>query len=112
MSIPKLNRRLVLEGLERSPDGAGGFVETWQELGVHWAEIRPGTGREIGGQAMTLTRVPCRITVRAAPVGAPSRPLPDHRFREGDRIFEVLAVTERDPGAHYLTCFAEEELGA
>jgi len=112
MSGPVLNRRLVLEAPQRVADGAGGFSESWAALGTLWAEVRPGTGREIGGQGGPLSRVPYRITVRGAPVGAPSRPKPEQRFREGARLFHILAVTERDGRGHYLTCFAEEELGA
>ena len=112
MSGPVLNRRLVLEAPQRAADGAGGFSQSWVALGTLWAEVRPGTGRETGGQGGPLSRVPYRITVRGAPAGAPSRPKAEQRFREGDRLFHILAVTERDGRGHYLTCFAEEELGA
>jgi head-tail adaptor len=52
-----------------------------------------------------------RITVRAAPQGAPSRPKPSQRFRDGARIFSIDAVTESDPGGRFLVCFATEEEG-
>jgi hypothetical protein len=48
--------------------------------------------------------------VRGAPVGAVSRPLPDQRFREGNRIFTILAVTDRGRLAKHLVCFAREEV--
>ena len=105
-----LNRKLVLEAAERISDGAGGFVETWSARGTHWAELRPGTGNESRGVLTALSRVPYRITVRATPPGADSRPRPEQRFREGTRVFHILAVTERDPGGRYLTCHAEEEV--
>jgi len=107
---PLLNRKLVLEQPDRVPDGAGGFVETWVVLGELWAEIRPGTGREKAGEFLTVSSVPYRITVRGAPDGAPSRPKPDQRFREGPRLFRIRSVTERDPGGFYLTCHALEEV--
>jgi head-tail adaptor len=53
--------------------------------------------------------VTCRITVRGAPVGAEQRPRPDQRFRDGSRLFRILAVTERDAAGRYLLCFAREE---
>ncbi|GHE00307.1 tail protein [Allgaiera indica] len=112
MDTPRLNRRLVLEAPVVAPDGAGGFTETWTAQGVVWAELRPGTGRESFGDAVTLARVPFRITLRAAPPGAPSRPEPGQRLREGTRIFTILAVAERDPEGQYLTCFAREEVAA
>lgn len=105
-----LNRLLVLERLVRLPDGVGGFTETWEALGQHWAEIVPGSGRDLPAEEVILSAVPFRITVRAAPVGAPSRPVAAQRFREGTRAFRIIAITERDPGGRYLTCFAREEV--
>jgi head-tail adaptor len=112
MDAPRLNRRLVLEAPTELPDGAGGFSESWTALGIVWAEVRPGTGRESFGEAVTLARVPYKITLRAAPPGAPSRPEPGQRLRDGVWIFTILAVAERDPAGHYLTCFAREEVTA
>ncbi|TYB82884.1 head-tail adaptor protein [Maritimibacter fusiformis] len=110
MRRPVLSRRLVLEAPERTPDGAGGFTTTWTQLGTLWAEVKPGTGRERAVEFATVAQIPYRITLRAAPEGAPSRPRPEQRFRSGTRIFRILAVTEPDPGARYLTCFAQEEI--
>jgi len=110
MSAPLLNRKLVLEDAVQLPDGSGGFAESWVALGEMWGEVKAGTGSEKAGEFVTVSSVPYRITVRGAPVGAPSRPKPDQRFREGSRLFRIKAVTERDPQAHYLTCFAYEEV--
>nr|WP_273542496.1 head-tail adaptor protein [Szabonella alba] len=105
-----MNRALLLERPLRSDDGMGGHVVTWQAVGQVWAEIRPGAGRELGGEDLLLSSVPHRITLRAAPPGAASRPVPGQRFREGTRLFDILAVTERDPEGRYLQCFTREEV--
>ncbi|MDP1669389.1 head-tail adaptor protein [Phaeovulum sp.] len=112
MSAPQLNRALVLETAERVADGAGGHVLSWMALGTLWAEVKPGTGRERAGEFVTLASVPYRITVRAAPQGSTRRPRPDQRFRDGDRVFRILAVGEADPAGLYLTCFAQEQVVA
>lgn len=112
MSLPLLNRKLVLEEAQLSADGSGGYSETWVSLGTLWAEIKAGTGREKAGEALTVSSVPYRITVRAAPAGAASRPKPEQRFREGPRLYRILAVSESDPQSHYLTCFAREEVAS
>ncbi|MCB2129010.1 MAG: head-tail adaptor protein [Rhodobacteraceae bacterium] len=112
MTAPRLNRKLVLEEAQRTPDGAGGSTLTWVALGVLWARIDPGSGRERAGEFVTVSTVPYRITVRAAPEGAPSRPKPEQRLREGGRVFRITAVTEEDAAGHYLTCFAQEEVPA
>ncbi|WP_373635515.1 phage head closure protein [Yoonia sp. SS1-5] len=110
MSVPRLNRSLLLEAPTRVSDGAGGFTSDWQTLGVLWAEVKAGSGRETAAFAATVSRVPCRITVRAAPHGAASRPTAGQRFRDGARLFHINAVAERDANAQYLLCFAEEEV--
>ena len=110
MSVPMLNRKLVLEGQTRNSDGAGGHRLSWIALGEIWAEITPGTGVERAGEFVTLASVPMKIVVRAAPEGSPRRPGPEQRFREGGRVYRILAVTEYDARGHYLTCFAREEV--
>ena len=110
MTAPQLNRSLVLEGPVKMADGAGGYTRVWEPLGVLWAEVKAGSGREKAESAVTLSRVPYRITVRAAPYGAPSRPVAGQRFRDGARIFEIYAVAEKDVQAAYLTCHAQEEV--
>lgn len=110
MTAPELNRELLLEGATRLSDGAGGYSESWTTLGTLWAAVAPGSGRDVPGEELILASVPYRITVRGAPFGSPSRPKPEQRFREGARIFTILAVTERDADGRYLTCFAREEV--
>lgn len=110
MSGPNLNRALVLERPVQIADGAGGFAQSWQSVGTLWGEVRAGAGRDPAGVEITLATVPYRITVRGAPVGSPRRPVPEQRFREGVRLYHILAVTEQDAAGLYLTCFAREEV--
>lgn len=110
MSLPNLNRSLVLEAPTQTPDNAGGFALTWTTVGTLWGEVMPGSGRDPAGVEITLATVPYRITVRGATLGSPRRPIPEQRFRDGTRIYLILAVTERDPDGLYLTCFTREEV--
>ncbi|AXI47042.1 phage tail protein [Sulfitobacter sp. SK012] len=110
MSSPRLNRKLVLEAPERVSDGAGGFSEAWVPLGILWADIATRTGRETAQSGAPVSRVGYKIVVRGTPYGAPDRPLPQQRFRDGARLFTIQAVADRDPEGRYLTCFAEEEV--
>jgi len=107
-----LSRALVLEASVRLPDGAGGFAQTWVPRGTLWADVRPGSGRDVAGEEVTLASVPYRITVRGAAQGAASRPKPEQRFRDGLRVFAILVVIESDGSGRYLTCFAREEVPA
>jgi len=110
MMMPRLNRHLTLEAPERVPDDAGGFSTDWQPLGTLWAQISPGTGRERATHNLPRSYVPLQIYVRAAPAGSPSRPIAGQRFREGTRIYNINAVTERDKDGRFLLCHAEEEV--
>lgn len=110
MAPVTLNRRLVLEAPVPVPDGAGGSGTQWVAQGTLWARLEPRTGGETAGAAAALSRARYRIVVRAAPAGAPSRPVPGQRLRDGARIFAITAVTEHDARARYLACLAEEEV--
>ncbi|RMD91753.1 MAG: head-tail adaptor protein [Alphaproteobacteria bacterium] len=112
MRAPRLNRKLVLEGASRVSDGAGGYDLVWTALGTLWAEVKAGAGREAEMADITVGEARYRITVRAAPHGAPSRPVPGQRFREGGRLWRILAVTDADAQARYLICHAVEEVVA
>lgn len=110
MTAPRLNRALVLEAPVKTADNAGGYTREWTPLGILWAELRSGTGREIGAASATLSRVPYKVTVRAAPYGSASRPAPGQRFRDGTRVFQINAVSEAGVLAQYLTCYVDEEV--
>ncbi len=109
MAKMNLSRPLLLEQRVLEPDGFGGLDETWTGRGTLWADMRPRSATETAGEEASLSRALWTITVRAAPFGAPSRPVEGNRFREGRRRFSVIAVQETDPAGRWLRCIAEEE---
>lgn len=109
MKALRLNRKLVLERRRSVADGAGGFSKQWVETGVIWSQVTPRTGRLGGSGAAALSRMAFKIVLRATPLGAPSRPRPNQRLREGDRAYRIEAVAEYDPEGRYLVCYAKEE---
>lgn len=108
MTAPDLTRRLTLEARVDAPDGGGGVAQSWVALGAHWAEMRPSAAveRTFGGVEASL--VTHRVTLRWAPFGAASRPVAHQRFREGDRVFDILGVTEADTRNAWLTAWVRE----
>lgn len=110
MRAPVLNRNLVLESPVITPDGAGGFSQSWAVIGTLWADVQPGTGRELAGIEVNVSSVSYLITVRGAPAGSPQRPAAGQRLSEGARRFEILAVTEADAEGRHLKCYAREEV--
>ena len=109
MSVPRLNRQLVLEAPDVLSDGAGGFVQGLIPLGTLWGNVVARSGRETAQSGAPVSRMGFRITVRAAPAGSDKRPTAHQRFREGDRIFTIELVAEHDSEGRYLACFAQEE---
>jgi head-tail adaptor len=108
MSGGPMSRRLVLEAPERVPDGAGGYSESWVQLGHVWGTVAVrGSGREVD----RVARLRLAITVRAVPEGAAARPTAEMRFRDGDRLYRIEAVHEGDRRGRTLTCYATEEVG-
>ena len=112
MREPKLNRSLVLETAVRVTDGAGGYTTRWEPLGVVWAEVVGKTGRHLqqGQHAAALQAV--RITMRAAPQGAVSRPKAGQRLLEGTRTYEIIAVADHPRDPRFLVCDTQEVVSA
>ncbi len=106
----RLSRKLVLEQAARQGDGAGGYSESWAPVGTLWADMRPGYGRARDGAGARLSLNRWRVICRAAPVGAPSRPVAGQRFVEGTRIYLIEAVSAWDDAGIYLQCFCREEV--
>lgn len=112
MRRPALTRRLVLEAPTRTADGAGGFATAWTDRGALWAEVAMNPPRLSDGPGAAEQRTPLRITLRGAPPGAPSRPVPGQCLRDGTRRFLIEAVQELPPLGQYLLVLAREETAA
>lgn len=59
-----LRQRLTLQTEVQTPDSAGGYVRTWEDIADLWAEIIPVSGRErlFGGQLQS--EISHRIVLR------------------------------------------------
>ena len=112
MSVPRLNRRLILESPYRVSDSAGGFTQDWVPIGVIWGDVRSRTGKQNASAGAPVSSVAYKIIVRAEPPGHSGRPLPEQRLRDGSRVFNLTAITEYDADGRYLACFADEEIVA
>lgn len=106
--MKRLSRKLELEAISRTSDGAGGFSGAWVSLGTHWGAVDPITGRSERGEGRVRSRVGYRITVRAVPPASSARPKPGQRFREGSRIYDIRAVLQSGD-ARFLSCIVDEE---
>lgn len=105
---PKLDRKFDLQESVATPDGAGGFSETWNTLGAIWGDVLTASGRERDIGARDVTTSSYRIIVRSAPHGASSRPTAKQRFVDGSRVFNIHAVSEANDTNQYLVCWVSE----
>lgn len=103
-----LRRRLTLERLAATQDGAGGRNEAWEPIAALYAQLVPVGGRETLSGGRSASRMTHKAYVRHQSFGAPSRPKADQRFREDNRIFAIRAVSEADEHRGYLVCWLEE----
>ena len=99
-----LHRRLTLEEPVEAPDGAGGVTRSFSAAATLWASVEPVSAR--GGVAADAlgANVTHRIRIRAG-ADVTLR----HQFRDGDAVFRVIAIRERD--RRFLDIDAEEHQG-
>jgi SPP1 family predicted phage head-tail adaptor len=104
MSNPGLLRhRLVLEAPVESADGAGGVVRSYSTVATLWAEVTPVSTT----RALEAERLGARITHRIG-IRFSDDITTKHRFRDGERIFRIASLRDRDGRKRFLTIEAEE----
>jgi SPP1 family predicted phage head-tail adaptor len=103
VEIGALNRRVVLEAVMRTPDGAGGAVESWTPVATLFATLRAVSGGESFAQDRTAGRVTHEIVIRYRADVTPAM-----RFRLGTRLFEIAAAFDPDGRRRQLRCLVEE----
>jgi SPP1 family predicted phage head-tail adaptor len=98
-----LRHRLTLEELNRVADDGGGFTESWVAVATVFADLRPISGSE-RVDADRLTGSVTHDVVLRYRAGV----VPAMRFREGTRIFQIVAVIDVDEQHRWLQCLCEE----
>ena len=103
--IGELNRQLVLEQLQMSDDGVGGSDATWITIATLWAKLRPHLGNEIvTGEAVT-SQITHLVTIRYR-----SDIKPSMRFRDGNRVFDILSLVDPKEAGTWLVCRCAEKI--
>lgn len=105
-----LNKRVVLQSLTETPDGAGGFSSSWQAVVTLWANVTPisGNSASMGGaesfRFMQLQNSQLmRITIRyREDVTATMRVV------MGSRVFNIRRVINKHEKNEILELIAEE----
>jgi SPP1 family predicted phage head-tail adaptor len=102
MNIGSLRDRLTLEQPLRTPDDGGGASVAWQPVADLWAHVRPVTGNERLEHDQLAGRLTHQVWIRQRPGIVPAM-----RFRQGARIYEIVAVLD-SPNRTHLKCLCEE----
>jgi SPP1 family predicted phage head-tail adaptor len=97
----QLNRRLVLEALVETADGAGGITRSYETVMTLWASVMPRAASDNVAADALGASVSHRIVVRYR-----DDLTLRHRFRDGARVFHLVAIRDRD--RRFLDIDAEE----
>ena len=98
-----LRHRLTLEELNRVADDGGGFTESWVAVATIFADVSPISGSE-RVEADRLTGSVTHDVVLRYRAGV----VPAMRFRDGTRIFQIIAVIDVEERRRWLKCWCEE----
>jgi SPP1 family predicted phage head-tail adaptor len=102
MGAGGLDRRLVLEAPVETDDGAGGVTRSFEMVATLWAQVMPVRARPNVAADSLAALVTHRIVVRL-----PRTITTLNRFRDGTRIFRVVAFRET-ADRRFLEIDAEE----
>ena len=100
----KLTARLDVEARSEALDGQGGAAESWSVLRSLWAAIEPVSNaayERASAEGVTITHRVWLVWRSDIAAGM--------RFRKGQRILAIRAVTDPDETRRFIVCRCEEE---
>ena len=87
----------------RSADGSGGVIRSFSAVMTLWAAVEPVSARaSVSADALGVTITHC-IRIRAG-----ADVTPHHQFRDGDTVFRIVAIRDRD--RRFLDIDAEQRI--
>jgi SPP1 family predicted phage head-tail adaptor len=101
--LSTLTQRASLLARVLTPDGGGGFSETWQAFADAWIALAPRDATDTVGADRLESRVRHRITLRRRNDLAAGQ-----RVAVGPRLFRVHAVLDEGPRAAASILLCEE----
>ncbi len=99
--IGELNQRARILACTMTPDGGGGYSESWNAIATIWTRVEPQSGDDVYGPDAVESRVRHKLIIRRN--GAVAAGM---RAAIGARTFRIHAVL--DDGGDYLTLACEE----
>jgi SPP1 family predicted phage head-tail adaptor len=101
--LSTLNQRATLLARTLTPDGGGGFSESWDALAQVWIALAPVSATDTVNADRLESRVRHRITLRRRSDLAAGQ-----RIAVGARLFRVHGLLDEGPRAPFVTLQCEE----
>jgi len=101
--IGELDQRADIQARTLTPDGGGGYSESWDVIATVWVSIAPSSGGGVFGPDQTESRVRHKITLRRNSTVAAGQ-----RVIVGARTFRIHALLDEGGRATLMTLLCEE----
>lgn len=101
--LSTLTQRATLLARTLTPDGSGGFGESWSAFAAVWVALTPLTATDTLGAAHLESRVRHKIVLRRRRDLAAGQ-----RVLVGQRVLRVHGVVDDGPRAPFVTLQCEE----
>ena len=94
-----------LQSVSQTTTNAGGYTETWTTYANVWIDIMPQRGMEFDRAGQMVAKLPHKIRMRY-----PGREVnPNDRILWGDRVLNIISVSDIDERKKDLELFCMEE---
>jgi SPP1 family predicted phage head-tail adaptor len=101
--ISNLNQRASILAPTLTPDGGGGFSESWNAIATVWCQLEPQSGDDVFGPDAVEQRLRHRVMIRRLATVAAGQ-----RLAIGSRTLRIHAVLDDGPQAPLMTLLCEE----
>lgn len=103
MNTGKLRHRATIQQLVSTDDGAGGSIETWQNVATVWAAIEPLRGNERYTAQQVQSTLTHKVTIRYR-----EGIKPQMRLTYKGRIFDIESVIDIEERHRWLELLCSE----
>lgn len=107
VKIAELRHRIKFQSLTRTPDGQGGWDESWSDFAEVWAKIEPVSASERYFSQQIQQTISHRITIRNLE-GLVS----EMRILFEDRVFQIHGIRREIEERWFIMIDAQEGVGS
>jgi SPP1 family predicted phage head-tail adaptor len=101
--LGQLNQRATILAQTLTPDGGGGYSESWNMVAILWARLTPVSGRDRTSADHLQSRARHKLTLRRNTIVNAGQ-----RVQIGTREFAIHAVLDPGPQSGFIALALEE----